>query len=376
MGRQTPLEFPWYDDLFGIWNGIPNFTAKITTSQPGTSRGANHLKLVATRRKATPPPDEDDGGDGMIAEDPQPASDVHMDWEGGGGEGEGNGEGDDKGEGHCGDGDDGDGDSGGNFDEEQGGYDMDIDYDRGHPTNKGKRKAMDCLSSASPEPFHIPDKGATTGYDSRHTGFQFAAAKAQAINSRTASCPPSSCAVSHPPSSRAPSSRAPSRPPSSRAPSHPHSSRAPSSCAASHPPVPVSLNTPISSAVMPTSGELGKRIRLDLQDQMSQAETTAASDTPGGQRPALVMERNHRLATKLNHVNREHDRQLQRDRMNLEYTNSQAAHDRELQKKEADIRLEEAKMQSVEQCAKEHLAKAEMLRLQLRLKGVDGNDVE
>ncbi|KIK93240.1 hypothetical protein PAXRUDRAFT_97891, partial [Paxillus rubicundulus Ve08.2h10] len=25
-------EFPWYDDLFRIWNGIPNFTAKITTS--------------------------------------------------------------------------------------------------------------------------------------------------------------------------------------------------------------------------------------------------------------------------------------------------------------------------------------------------------
>ncbi|KIK74625.1 hypothetical protein PAXRUDRAFT_97988, partial [Paxillus rubicundulus Ve08.2h10] len=51
-------EFPWYDDLFRIWNGIPNFTAKITTSQPGKSCGANHLKLITTHRKATPPPDE------------------------------------------------------------------------------------------------------------------------------------------------------------------------------------------------------------------------------------------------------------------------------------------------------------------------------
>ncbi|KIK74634.1 hypothetical protein PAXRUDRAFT_19675 [Paxillus rubicundulus Ve08.2h10] len=163
-------EFPWYDDLFGIWNGIPNFTAKVTTSQPGKLHGANHLKLIATHRKAVPPPDEDDGGDGMIAEDPQPAGDVHMDWEGGGGEGEGNGEGNGKGEGHCGDSDDGDGDNGGNFDEEQGGYNMDINYDRGHPTNKGKRKAMDCLSSVSPKPFHIPDK-ATAGYNSCHMGF-------------------------------------------------------------------------------------------------------------------------------------------------------------------------------------------------------------
>ncbi|KAF8833424.1 hypothetical protein BDN67DRAFT_1017573 [Paxillus ammoniavirescens] len=71
-------EFLWYNDLFGIWNGIPNFTAKIMTSQPGKSHGANHLKIVATHRKATPPPDEDDGGDGMITENPQPASDVHI----------------------------------------------------------------------------------------------------------------------------------------------------------------------------------------------------------------------------------------------------------------------------------------------------------
>ncbi|KAF9232468.1 hypothetical protein BU15DRAFT_67428 [Melanogaster broomeanus] len=316
-GAVNPLahvlkEFPWYNDLFGIWNGIPNFTAKITTSEPGKSRGANHLKLVATRSKATPPPTEGDGSHDPPYADPQPVeAPATSTWNG----------------------------------------------------VMVMARATEDLDrpSPSPEPFQIPDKGTTSGYDSRHTGFQFAAAKAHAINSRVTSRPPSSRAVSCPPSSRAAS-----RPPSSHADSHPSSSRA-----ASRPPTRVPSNhqssndfySPLPSKMSTTSSDKGKRIRLDLQDQMSQVETTAASDAPGGQRLAVIMEKNHHLATKLNHVDREHDRQLQRERMNLE-------------KRRWTFDLEEAKTRASEQRAKEHLAMAEMLRLQLKLKGVDGADVE
>ncbi|KAF9231800.1 hypothetical protein BU15DRAFT_81971 [Melanogaster broomeanus] len=65
-------DFPWYNDLYGIWNGIPNFTTKIMTSQPGKSRDANHLKLIATCGKETPPPDKTDGHeDDVLYEDLQ-----------------------------------------------------------------------------------------------------------------------------------------------------------------------------------------------------------------------------------------------------------------------------------------------------------------
>ncbi|KAF9237993.1 hypothetical protein BU15DRAFT_75601 [Melanogaster broomeanus] len=102
------------------------------------------------------------------------------------------------------------------------------------------------------------------------------------------------------------------------------------------------------------SSEKGKHIHLDLQDQLSQ--------------------KNHRLATKVNYFDRKHDCQLQRDRMHLANTNSQAVHERQLMSKEMDIRLEEAKARSSEQHVKEHVAMTEMLRLQLKLKGIDGED--
>ncbi|KIK90912.1 hypothetical protein PAXRUDRAFT_150860, partial [Paxillus rubicundulus Ve08.2h10] len=110
---QVLKEFPWYNDLFGIWNGIPNFTAKITTSEPGKSRSANHLKLVATHSKATPPPTEGNGSHDPPYDDPQPVeAPIDIDMESG------------------------DGDGQGEFDEEHDGYDMDIDG----PENKGNQK--------------------------------------------------------------------------------------------------------------------------------------------------------------------------------------------------------------------------------------------
>ncbi|KAI9570035.1 hypothetical protein HD554DRAFT_2246648 [Boletus coccyginus] len=47
-------DFPWYDDLYAIWNGIPNFTAKLTNSQPGKSCSADFLKLIAPTKKTIP----------------------------------------------------------------------------------------------------------------------------------------------------------------------------------------------------------------------------------------------------------------------------------------------------------------------------------
>ncbi|KAI9462594.1 hypothetical protein HD554DRAFT_2041171 [Boletus coccyginus] len=45
-------DFPWYDDLYAIWNGIPNFTAKLTNLQPGKSHnGMPHPTAI--------PPDKD-----------------------------------------------------------------------------------------------------------------------------------------------------------------------------------------------------------------------------------------------------------------------------------------------------------------------------
>jgi hypothetical protein len=76
-------EFPWYNNLYSIWNRIPNFTTKITISQPGKSWGASHLKLIATHGKGTPPPDENNGDD-VPYKDPQqaePEDDVNMEWE-------------------------------------------------------------------------------------------------------------------------------------------------------------------------------------------------------------------------------------------------------------------------------------------------------
>ncbi|KAF9237992.1 hypothetical protein BU15DRAFT_75600 [Melanogaster broomeanus] len=194
-------DFPWYNDLYG----------------------ASHLKLIATHGKGTPPPDESDGYD-VPPEDPTaPENDVNMEWEGGeeemyqeGGE-----------------------------DEPLEDGDMDIDG-TGAFGGPGKRKATDDLDDRSPSPehFQFPDKGNTSAYNSRQTGFQFAATKAHAVNSRAASHPSSSRAVSRPPSScaasRPPSSRAASRPPSSctasRPPSSHAASRPPSSRAASRPP--------------------------------------------------------------------------------------------------------------------------------------------
>ncbi|KIK77521.1 hypothetical protein PAXRUDRAFT_76514, partial [Paxillus rubicundulus Ve08.2h10] len=47
----VPKDFPFYNNLYGIWNGILNFTTKFTMSQPGKSWGANHLRLIATCSK-------------------------------------------------------------------------------------------------------------------------------------------------------------------------------------------------------------------------------------------------------------------------------------------------------------------------------------
>ena len=44
-------DFPWYDDLYAIWNGIPNFTVKLMNSQPGKSCSTDFLKLVAPAKK-------------------------------------------------------------------------------------------------------------------------------------------------------------------------------------------------------------------------------------------------------------------------------------------------------------------------------------
>ncbi|KAF9235098.1 hypothetical protein BU15DRAFT_65173 [Melanogaster broomeanus] len=219
-------DFPWYNELYGIWNGIPNFTAKITTSQPGKSRGASHLKLIATHGKGTPPPDESDGDDVPYEGPTAPENDVNMEWEGG--EGEMYQE--------------------GGEDEPLEDGDMDID-DTGAFGGLGKRKATDDLDDRSPSPehFQFPDKGNTSSYDSRQTGFQLAATKAHAVNSRAASHPSSSRAASRPPSSHAasrpPSSRAASRPPSSRT-----ASRPPSSRAASRPP---SSRAVVTSSINP-----------------------------------------------------------------------------------------------------------------------------
>lgn len=47
-------EFPWYDDLYAIWNGIPNFTTKLMNSQPGQPHGGNFLKLIVPNKKISP----------------------------------------------------------------------------------------------------------------------------------------------------------------------------------------------------------------------------------------------------------------------------------------------------------------------------------
>ncbi|KIK73222.1 hypothetical protein PAXRUDRAFT_21098 [Paxillus rubicundulus Ve08.2h10] len=215
-------------------------------------------------------------------------------------------------------------------------------------TDRGKHKAMDNNFSdptPSPEPFQVPDKGATSAYNSRQAGFQFAVAKAQTINSRAASRPPSSCAVSHTTSRAAPHTTPCAASRAASSPGH-TTSCLPLSRAVSRPPSDGQLFSPISSMVSAMSSEKGKRICLNLQDQMSQVESATVNDGPGAQRLAIVMERNHRLATKLNH----------------------------LKTKEVDILLEEAKARSAEQRVKEHLAMAEMLHLQLKLKGVNSGE--
>ncbi|KAH7902763.1 hypothetical protein BJ138DRAFT_1121136 [Hygrophoropsis aurantiaca] len=44
-------EFPWYNDLLSIWNGMPNFTPKVVTSRAGIPRGVNHLELIGSHGK-------------------------------------------------------------------------------------------------------------------------------------------------------------------------------------------------------------------------------------------------------------------------------------------------------------------------------------
>ncbi|KIK73095.1 hypothetical protein PAXRUDRAFT_21236 [Paxillus rubicundulus Ve08.2h10] len=162
----------------------------------------------------------------------------------------------------------------------------------------------------SPEPFQVSDKGATSVYNSHQAGFQFAAAKAQTINSHAVSHPPSSCAASHTTSCASPHT-------TPHATSHAVSSSGhttshlPLSCAMSCPPSDNQLFSPVSSMVSMMSSEKGKQICLNLQDQMSQVESAAVNDGPGAQRLAIVMERNHWLVTKLNHVDCEGDHQLQ-----------------------------------------------------------------
>ncbi|KAI9458048.1 hypothetical protein HD554DRAFT_2331143 [Boletus coccyginus] len=156
-------DFPWYDDLYAIWNGIPNFTAKLTNSQPGKSCSVDFLKLIAPAKKTVPVNQQTPSPAAQVVHatdgTPHPAAvppdeDINM-WDG-----------DEL-------------DEGVGMDEEevvpskvvnQGG------------AQKGKRKAVEPLDSLGPDfDFDFddpPEEEQVSNYHTREAGFQLMATKA------------------------------------------------------------------------------------------------------------------------------------------------------------------------------------------------------
>ncbi len=148
-------------------------------------------------------------------------------------------------------------------------------------------------------------------------------------------------------------------------------SRIPSRGRSSHP-----LHfSPGSSIATSSTESKGKRIRLDLDETMSQMsagmESSIGSDGPSSRRLALSMEKGHQLGMKLKHIDNEHQFQLACEKMQFETTNAHIIHQRFMENKEAEIRLEEAKAMTASNMLREKMAKAEILCRQLMMKGIN-----
>ena len=82
------------------------------------------------------------------------------------------------------------------------------------------------------------------------------------------------------------------------------------------------------------------------------------------------MENSHHLVMKVKHVNHEQTIQFEHKKMQYENTNAQAIHECLIANREADIHLEEAKVQAATKAFKMKQVEAEVLQLKLMMKGI------